>query len=390
MTESPRRKAETLSMVVFIDALGWELMQEHSFLDDQLAFKGPLDTVFGYSSACDPSILTGTMPREHGHFSCFLYDPERSPFRWLRWLRFLPRALTRRARVRRVLSRLVGRLKGFTGYFELYNMPFRFLHLFDYSEKRDLYQPGGINSGIPTIFDLLRDEKVPFHLSDWRRSDKDNLAELAAEIERGVVTFSYLFLGGLDAVLHAKGTDSPHVREKLEWYETHLRRMLAHARERYETVSMSIISDHGMTDVHGTCDLMARIDSLGLEFGKDYAAVYDSTMARFWFLRPGASKAILAELSKVEEGRTLTQWELKEFGCDFADSRYGQLFFLMNPGILINPSHMGETVLAGMHGYDPKHPTSLATFACTVVPARIPRHLTDLFALMKTAALESV
>lgn len=376
-------------MVVFIDALGWEILQEHSFLDDQLTFKGPLDTVFGYSSACDPSILTGTLPREHGHFSCFLYDPENSPFGWLRWLRFLPRSLTRRGRVRRVLSRLVGRLKGFTGYFQLYNMPFRFLHLFDYSEKRDLYQPGGINSGIRTIFDLLRDEEVPFHVSDWRRSDEENLAELEGVVDRGEVTFSYLFLGALDAVLHAEGTDSPQVREKLAWYESHLRRILAHARERYETVTLSVISDHGMTDVHETCDLMARIDSLGLEFGKDYVAVFDSTMARFWFLRPGALRAVLAELSKVEQGRILTHGALKEFGCDFAGSRYGQLFFLMNPGVLINPSHMGETALAGMHGYDPTHPTSLAAFASTVVPTRIPRHLTDLFAFMESAALRS-
>lgn len=387
MEENPRPKADTLSMVVFIDALGWELLQEHSFLDDELAIKGPLDTVFGYSSSCDPSILTGTLPREHGHFSCFLYDPENSPFRWLRWLGFLPRALTRRGRVRRVLSRLVGRLLGFTGYFQLYNMPFRFLHLFDYSEKRNLYLPGGINNGIRTIFDLLRDERIPFHVSDWHRSDKENLAEVGAEIERGEVTFSYLFLGELDAVLHAEGTDSPQVREKLAWYESHLRAILAHARDRYETVSLSIISDHGMTDVHKTYDLMARIDALGLEFGGDYVAVYDSTMARFWFLRPGASSAIQSELSHVEEGRILTHGALEEFGCDFVGSRYGELFFLMDPGILISPSHMGETTLAGMHGYDPGHPTSLAAFASTEMPARVPHHLTDLFAFMETTAL---
>ena len=30
-------------------------------------------------------------------------------------------------------------------------------------------------------------------------------------------------------------------------------------------------------------DLKARIEQLPLQFGKDYAVVYDSTMARFWF-----------------------------------------------------------------------------------------------------------
>ncbi len=38
--------------------------------------------------------------------------------------------------------------------------------------------------------------------------------------------------------------------------------------------------------------LMKRIESLPLKFGVDYSAVYDSTMARFWFLKPHARAII--------------------------------------------------------------------------------------------------
>ncbi len=65
---------DTLTLFLFVDALGWELLQKHSFLDDALPYRRPLDTVFGYSSTCDPTILTGKAPRDHGHFSFFCYN----------------------------------------------------------------------------------------------------------------------------------------------------------------------------------------------------------------------------------------------------------------------------------------------------------------------------
>ena len=117
--------------------------------------------MLGYSSACDPTILTGKLPREHGHFSFFRFAPEASPFAIWKWLRVIPKFLASRGRVRRLLSRLLRRHLGYTGYFELYNVPFKYLPLLDYSEKRDLYRPGGINGGQPTVFDHFRAAGVP-------------------------------------------------------------------------------------------------------------------------------------------------------------------------------------------------------------------------------------
>ena len=41
----PRDPANTLTLCVFIDAFGWELLRRHSFLDDLLSVKAPLQTV---------------------------------------------------------------------------------------------------------------------------------------------------------------------------------------------------------------------------------------------------------------------------------------------------------------------------------------------------------
>jgi predicted AlkP superfamily pyrophosphatase or phosphodiesterase len=371
-----------LGLFVFIDAFGWELARKYPFLDDILVTKQPLGTIFGYSSTCDPTILTGKLPREHGHFSFFYHNPAESPFGICRLLRFLPRSITRRGRVRRVMSRVIRRFYGYTGYFQIYNMPFRYLPLFDYSEKRDIYQRGGINGGCPTIFDHLRDHQIPFYLSDWRASEERNLATLKTELQAGKIRFGYLYLAAMDAVLHAHGTDSARVADKIRWYEQQLRAVLELTRQKYAQVRVYVFSDHGMTDTVGDVDLIARIDALGFRLGVDFNAVYDSTMARFWFFNPQARERIIEALGSEKRGRILTRGDLAEYGCDFPDAKYCELFFLLDPGQLLCPSFMGEKSLAGMHGYAPDHKDSVALFASNVVPATMPRRLDDLYDLM--------
>ena len=121
---------KNLSLFVFIDALGWEIAQKHELLPDVLQTSRPLNTMFGYSCTCDPTIVTGKMPHEHGHFSFYNYAPERSPFKWTWPLRLLPKSLTRRGRVRHQLSKFVKWKIGYSGYFQLYNTPLDKLHLY--------------------------------------------------------------------------------------------------------------------------------------------------------------------------------------------------------------------------------------------------------------------
>lgn len=375
-----------LTLCLFIDALGWELFERYRFLHDLLPVRAPLETVLGYSSACDPTILTGTMPRTHGHFSFYTYAPDRSPFRALEILRVLPHWLTSRARFRRPLSRIVAHCLGFTGYFQLYNVPFSLLPLFDYTERRDIYQPGGINGGVPTIFDELRARGVPYHLSDWRQDEATVLTAAERAIDDGAVRFAYVLLGRLDADLHAHGTDAALCEATVREYETVARRLTALARSRYRDVTLLVFSDHGMTNVRHVVDLGGWLEPLELRSGRDYVVVYDSTMARFWFRNSDVRARVGRALDDEPHGRVLSPAQLASFGCDFDGDAYGELIYLMNPGVLICPSFMGERPVAGMHGYDPRHPDSVAAFGASRVPNRLPRGLADL----KQTMLDSV
>lgn len=375
----------SIDLFVFSDALGWELARERNFLADLLPHRSACGTIFGYSSSCDPSILTGAMPQEHGHFSFFVYNPPRSPFRPARFLSWLPSLVMGHHRVRNRLSRYWGRWLGYTGYFQLYNVPFSKMPFLDYTEKRDIYLAGGINGGQETIFQVWDRLGIPWKRSDWRRNDRQNTAEMKAIVEEGKVRCAYLFTGGLDAAMHAGTTRGEQADRAFAQLEVSLREIHAAALKKYREVRLHLFSDHGMTDTVGQSDMMLRFESLGLRYGEDYGAVWDSTMARFWFPKPAAREKIAGWLARQPEGAIVPDEKLAQWGCLFSDRRYGELFYLLKPGIIFVPCYMARHRVPAMHGFDPDDKDSAACWL-TSHPVEPPRRIEGIFGVMKRAA----
>lgn len=375
-----------LPLFIFIDACGWEIIKRDPFARAFAPQRKRLESVFGYSSACVPSILSGRWPAQHRNWSYFVYDPAHSPFRSLRPLRWLPRALTSRRFFRHRLSQLVRSRLKFEGYFDLYNMPFEDLPLFDFSEKKSPLQPKGLNRG-PNIFDYLEERAIPYSVSDPKLGEEANLAALEQRIQGETIDFGFLYWPGLDGLLHRVGNQSPKVPAKLRVYEQWIERLLAQARKHYAEVRLYVFSDHGMANCVEHLDLKRRIEALPVRWRQDYAAVYDSTMARFWFFNSEARSHIQECLAGVPQGRVVPEPELEALGAYFPDHYFGELVFLVKEGVLIVPSHMGERPIFAMHGYHPSEPQSFA-MVCTNQP-EIPeevRAIPDLFRLMTREA----
>lgn len=341
-----------LTLFVFIDAFGWEVYKNYGFLNDILPYSRRLETTFGFSSAADPSILTGRYPDEHTHWSCFYYSPQSSPFKVMKFVSFLPRKIFDRWRFRHWLSRILKKMYGWTGYFEMYSVPFNVLPYFDYAEKRDYFVPGGIMK-TDTIFDYCAKNNIKHHCSNWRKSEAQVLEDIKEQIKEGQISFAYLYLPKLDAVMHQYGTVAPQVEQKIRMLERQVKEVKELADKHYDEVALYAISDHGMADVKANVDVISRIESLGLKFGTDYVAMYDSTMARFWFMNDKSRERINSILNKIEGGYIVTDQELRKMRVFFSDYRFGHTIFLMNAGTLIVPSFMGLTSIAGMHGYHP-------------------------------------
>ncbi|HTL58225.1 MAG TPA: alkaline phosphatase family protein [Candidatus Limnocylindrales bacterium] len=352
-----------LPLFIFIDACGWEIVKHDPFVTEFAPQRKRLTSVFGYSSACVPSIVSGRWPVEHRNWSYFVYDPPNSPFRSLRPLRWLPTAITRRRVFRRWLSRFVKAQLGFRGYFDLYNLPFEHLSLFDFSEKKSPLRPGGLNRET-NLFDFLEQKGIAYHASTPESSEEANLSAVKDAIQSERIDFAFVYWPGLDALLHRVGNDSPEIPLKLRVYESWIDKLLTVAHHHYEAVRLYVFSDHGMANCVEHLDLRRRIDALPCRMGQDYAVVYDSTMARFWFFNEHARRQIEECLTQVPEGRILPDQELEQLGTLFPDKYFGELIFLVREGVLIVPSHMGEKPIRGMHGYHPSEKHSYATL-CT-------------------------
>lgn len=341
-----------LPLFIMIDAAGWEILSRNPFLKELAPTRKKLKSVFGYSSTCVPSILSGRWPDEHRNWCYFVYDPKNSPFRSLRPLRWLPNFLTSRRIFRRILTKLVKRGLNFRGYFDLYNIPFQYISLFDFTEKKSPLKPKGMNRG-PNIFDFLEEKGIPYFVTEPLEPEESNRVRLIQDIKDRRIQFAFQYWAGLDGLLHRVGNDSAEVGEKLKVYEEWIQSVVEAGRENYDEVVLYVFSDHGMANCDQLLDLRAKIDQTPLTMGKDYAVIYDSTMARFWFFNDEARPQIESVLAEVPQGRIVGETELRELRAYFEDGYFGELIFLVEEGTLIVPSHMGERPIRGMHGYHP-------------------------------------
>jgi hypothetical protein len=364
-----------LTIHVLVDALGWEVIKDRPFLDDILVDRRWLATILGYSSGAIPSLLSGRYPNQHGHWNLFHHAPARSPFRWTRALRAVPRPLVENPVTRRAVKRISRRLSGYGGYFSIYDYPVANLPYFDLTEKRNIYAPGGLDC--PSIFDDLERRGIRWECYNYHgHTDAEILALAPQRAAARDVRVLFLYLSGLDHYLHWNIHDPEGVARQVAWYEAGLRRVWQAATRAGRDVRMFVFSDHGMTPIRWTYDLARDVEPLGLRVPDDYLPAYDSTMARFWVWSDRARERLTALLAEHPCGQLLDRAELGRLGVWFDDDRYYHLLFLMKPGVLLCPSHMGSVRFAGMHGYHPSEPTADAVLLASVPVERSVDHIT--------------
>jgi predicted AlkP superfamily pyrophosphatase or phosphodiesterase len=153
----------------------------------------------------------------------------------------------------------------------------------------------------------------------------------------------------------------------------------------HEESAIYLFSDHGMSDVHSGIDAIGPVEAAFGRNGDDYLAFYDSSMVRVWADDPGRLREMAGLLAELPSGRLIADAERPELGVAFDDRSQGDLCWVADEGVIVLPSYMGRTMLAGMHGY---HPDAVDADACVLglrEPAREMRHIRDLHGLMLDA-----
>jgi len=372
---------------VLIDALGWLILEGQDFLQDLLPFRRPLRTVLGFSSGAIPTILTGLPPVQNGHWNLFYYDPEGSPFRWIKYLSFLPDCALDHRVARKLLKEMGRRLLGLGSQFECAVSP-RLMPWFNWLEKKSIYERSGV-TGALSIFDELAEQNVSYRVYTYHHASDEEIFKLAQrDIRDGVASFYFVYLSEMDRFLHDHcGDQGNKLKERLSWYATNLRKLFATAKEVNPDADFTVFSDHGMTPVTSQFDLVKHVSSCGFSMPDDYLSIYDSTMGRFWFFNAKAKAGISDKLKSLPCGRILSDVELESLGILFPDRRYGELVFLLHPGWLISNSDFNGKgwMPVGMHGYHPDDAYSDGIFLSDHVPPVPIESVADVYSCMHRA-----
>jgi len=376
-----------LQIFVLVDALGWRFVEGREFLNDILPYRSSMRTVLGFSSGAIPTILTGAPPAVTGHWNLFYYDPKGSPFRWLKFAQFLPDVVLDHRVTRKIIKELGRHVLGMGPLFECSVSP-RFLPWFNYVEKKNIYDPGGI-TGSRSIFDQLTSKGIAHQVYSYHQlTDQQILRQALNDIQSRKASFFFLYLSEMDMFLHMHCKEPDNVEKRLKWYDTSLRKIFKAARQIDSDATMTVISDHGMTPVEHRYDVVQEIENLGLKAAVDYLAVYDSTMARFWFFNDRAKQVIQRQLENLLCGRVVPDEELRQLGVFFSDHRFGELVFLLHPGWLLSKSDFNGKgwVPNGMHGYHPEDSHSDAIFLSSSEPPIRVQTIGDVYTCMQSAA----
>jgi len=377
------RMADRVSIIIFCQSLGWSLMEELHFLEGLAANRTAMRPVLGGPAASLATLLSGRMPAEHGHFAWLRYSPATSPFRACRFYAFLPGRNSRTVRRRALES--VRRSSGANGRLSLFNVPLQHLPLFDFVERRDLFEPEALGE-VKTLIDILIQSGSRFYASSFRRSDPDNADALADALKAGALDTAILHIGGLERVLAERGPGSPGTRGRIAWLDHRVRKLCDIASSRYAGVDLVVLSDTGVVPVRGLRDLHARLATTGCRYGRDYVAMYSPTMAQFWYASDSGRGAVPVALAATAGGNLLAEEQLKAEGCWSPDHRFGESIFLAEPGTRIAPNFIESDGSVALSGYHPDTPGMEAGIVTNMQDIELPTDVRDVFPLLADVA----
>ena len=369
--------------------MGWEYVKSSGLLDEAPELYGnEVRTVLGYSSGAVPTILTGKVPAEHGRWNLLRYSPNKSPFAWTRFLKFLPEPMLENRYSRKAINIISKRIARSEGYFSSHGLPVRHLSSFDVCETTNIYKPGGI-TGSRNVFDYFIENDIPYKSYSYHDGSDEALIEQAeSDLSAGSESVFFLYLAELDDYLHHHCYDLDGIHQRVSWYFEKINKLVAVAQSRASDVRFHVFSDHGMTPIREHYDLIGYLQKAGVGPKSNYISVFDSTMARFWFSDTKLRDGVLSALRECPAGRILKEEELRDLGIFFPDDRYGEVIFLLEPGILIHPCFFGNYAPAGMHGFHPDDPHSSAAYVSNVAEHR-PAGIENLYDMITTEALRA-
>jgi predicted AlkP superfamily pyrophosphatase or phosphodiesterase len=355
-------------LAVFLDGLGADAIERMPFLARQATVRR-VRTELGYSITCHASMYTGLRPDRHGLWFVWQRDPERSPFRWLRPFRFLN--VVDNLPMHVVATKVTRRFVRTTSWFGIpypVHVPWRDIPDLDVAERRLWNEPGYL-APARTIFDVMRDNGMPFEIVGMERGPAMGMAGVEAwEPPASPTALSYLFAGDIDHASHAHGQGSDEVTRLLGHVDGVIEAKLAALARGGADPVLVVWSDHGHHDVQ-RLNPLPFLRERGFDIRR-HPHVIDTNFIRLWVDEPDERRRVVEQLDGLGIGHVLTDGELRRHRVRMPDDRYGNVIFYVElPWALSHTIWGFGRRLASAHGYLPDHPGSDAVLVSNL-PAR--------------------
>ncbi|MHB8633182.1 MAG: alkaline phosphatase family protein [Thermoplasmatota archaeon] len=324
-------------------------------------------------------LFSGRYPDTSGNFSAFAFDPEASPFAWVRSLGAVG-SLVRPRRIlfpARIAIDKVTRWKTGAYHTDPAWIPPRFLPFFRPCEDmRPLFEPGAL--GAPSIFDLCREKGLRFrYLAHPVSGDDEEIHKLLVRELRAGAPYDFYVaqFSSPDQKGHVHG---PFSEVMQKGYLRDLDRKMASVHAAlaagYDSWDLFLCGDHGMAPVHRRVDVLGALGAVDAVPAEDYVVFVNSTLAVLWYLTEHGRDAIEAALPTISGTHVVEEAERARLRIP-VEKRWGDRMLSADPGVLFWPDyfHVQDSEILGMHGYldkrDETHGAMVLASSRTKTPA---------------------
>jgi len=155
-----------------------------------------------------------------------------------------------------------------------------------------------------------------------------------------------------------------------------------HERCQSHGVTLVLLSDHGQEQVRRFVDLKAALKTLEVP-EDEYTVFVESMKARFWFHTSRSRDAVMAYLSRSQDGVMVSYQDMHRYLVEFPTREFGEVYFVAHPGSVFFPDdffqpvvnlyfglkewqkrrRLTRPILRGQHGYLPMHPSEQGLMA---------------------------
>lgn len=322
----------------------------------QTSLSGSFESTAGFAQRS--VLFSGRYPDTSGNFSQFVFDPDNSPFKWIKGLGPLGAAVKPRKAffpARMAIQKVTTWKTGASGTDPAW-IPPKFLPYFaTCGDRSPLDLPGALGS--PSLFDLCREQGLTYrYFSNPVVGDDDATHEvLARELRDGAPCDLYVArFSATDHTGHKEGPASDAMRkEHLPKLDRRLAGLHAALDAGYDSWDFFVCGDHGVAPVERRVDVLGALrEHCRAKPGKDYVVLINSTLAVFWYLTEKGQREVEAILTRVPGTHVVSESERRRRRIPLA-RQSGDRMLAAEPGVLFSPDHFhaAETVVVGMHGY---------------------------------------